>query len=109
VPGLTFDGTSAFYAQVIDSTGLPVSPTPIGWPLTSTASQPVSVTSFGWGGAVPDGGALRNGAGFVFVLVGNPAATSLYVSPVDGGPADGADSGVLNGHYPHFLAFPVAN
>ncbi len=101
VPGLAYDGTTAFFAQ-ITADGGPLAPTPLGWPLPA-------VQALSWPGAVPDAGVLRDGAGFVFVLVGNPAVTAFYVNPVDGGPAAADAGGVFNGHAPHVLAFPVAN
>jgi hypothetical protein len=101
VPGLAYDGTTAFFAQ-ITADACPVAPTPLGWSLPA-------VQALSWPGAVPDAGVLREGAGFVFVLVGNPAVTAVYVNPADGGPAGVDGGGVFNGHAPHVLAFPVAN
>ena len=101
VTGLAFDGTTAFGAEVVGSSGI-VPPTPFGWPLPA-------VQGLTWPGGAPDAGVLRDGAGFVFVLVGNPASAAMYVNPADGGPWAADAGGVLNGHYPHFLAFPVVN
>ncbi len=83
VPGVTFDGAISFYAQITGADGGAVAPTPQSWPLPA-------VQAMSWPGAVPDAGVLRDGAGFAFVLVGNPAVTS-------------------GGHAAHVLAFPVAN
>ena len=101
VPGLAFDGTTSFFAQ-ITADGGPVAPTPLVWSLPA-------VQALSWPGIVPDAGVLRDGAGFVFVLVGNPAVTAVYVNPADGGPQAADAGGVFNGHAPHVLAFPVAN
>jgi hypothetical protein len=101
VPGLALDGSTAFFAQ-ITAAGGPIAPTPLGWPLPA-------VQALSWPAAVPEAGVLRDGAGFVFVLVGNPAVTAVYVNPIDGGPAGVDAGGVFNGHAPHVLAFPVAN
>ncbi len=101
VPGLAFGGTTAFFAQ-ITADGGPAAPTPLAWSLPA-------VQALSWPGAVPDAGVLRDGAGFVFVLVGNPAVTAIYVNPADGGPEAADAGGVFNGHAPHVLAFPVAN
>jgi hypothetical protein len=67
VAGLTFDGASSFVAQITGVDGGAVAPTPRSWTLPS-------VQAASWPGAVPEAGVLRDGAGFVFVLVGNPAA-----------------------------------
>jgi hypothetical protein len=83
VPGVTFDGTTAFLAQLDASSGDASAPT-VDVPLPA-------VQAASWPGAVPEAGVLRDGAGFVFVLVGNPHV-------VDGGALA-----------PHVLAFPVAN
>jgi hypothetical protein len=88
IAGLALDGSTAFGAEVTGTTGTPVPPTPFG-------------------SALP--GALGTGAGFAFVLVGNPAESVVYISPIDGGPTSSDAGGVLNGHYPHFLAFPVGH
>lgn len=101
VPGALVPG-AAFYAQLTDPAGNAVPPSPVGALLPD-------VLAFTWPSGVPDAGVLRAGAGFVFVLVGNPAVTPGLVNPADGG-AVGADAGgVPNGHAPHFLALPVAN
>lgn len=100
VPGVAYGGSAAFFAQ-ITAAGGPVAPTPLGWPLPA-------VQALSWPGTVPDAGVLRDGAGFVFVLVGNPAV-ALYVNPDDGGPEAVDAGGVLNGHAAHVLAFPVAS
>jgi hypothetical protein len=84
VPGLTFDGTSSFFAQITGADGGPVAPTPLSWTLPAVQAP-------AWPGAVPEAGVLRDGAGFVFVLVGNPLA-----------PAG-------SGHTAQALAFPVGN
>ena len=83
VAGLTFDGTSSFVAQITGVDGGAVAPTPLSWTLPS-------VQAASWPGAAPDAGVLRDGAGFVFVLVGNPAA----------------DAGA--GHAARVLALPVS-
>ncbi len=83
VQGIAFDGTASFYAQITGADGGAVAPTPQSWPLPA-------VQAMSWTGGVPDAGVLRDGAGFVFVLLGNPAVAS-------------------GGHAAHVLAFPVAN
>jgi hypothetical protein len=90
VPGVAFDGTASFYAQITGADGGAVAPTPLGWPLPA-------VQAMSWPGAAPDAGVLRDGAGFVFVLVGNPAPATPDAGVTDGG------------HAAHVLAFPVSN
>jgi hypothetical protein len=83
VAGLTFDGTSSFFVRFTASSGdAAVSSLDVPLPAVQAAT---------WPGAVPEAGVLRDGAGFVFVLVGNPTV-------VDGGALA-----------PHVLALPVAN
>lgn len=102
--GLAYGGSTAFVAQVTSAADAAVLPTPRVWPLPA-------VQALSWPGAVPDeAGVLRDGAGFVFVLLGNPAVSGWYVNPTDGGPSSGPDAGgVFNGHAPHVLALPVAH
>ena len=66
--------------------------TAFGVEVTSATGAAVPPTPFG----LPLPAGLSPGTGFAFVLVGNPA------SSIDEG-------GVLEGHSPHVLAFPVAN
>ena len=102
VAGLALDAATAFGAEVVGgSSGTALPPTPFAWSLPA-------VQGLTWPGGAPDAGVLRGGAGFVFVLVGNPTAAVMYVNPDDGGPGSAEAGGVVNGHYPHFLAFPTA-
>lgn len=106
VSGVTYDGKSAFVAQALTADGGTIAVRTL-WPLVPTASQPLSIQTLTWGANTPNGAALANGGGFVFVLVGNPAETNPTVDPVDGGPAAPGAGGVFNGRFPHILAFPT--
>jgi hypothetical protein len=90
VGGLAFDGTTSFFATVAGPDGA-VPPTPLTWTLPA-------VQAASWPGAVPEAGVLRDGAGFVFVLLGNPAVAAAS----DAGPEGGAP-----GRPPRLLALPV--
>jgi hypothetical protein len=98
--GVALDGAAAFGVELVATSGTLVPPSPFAWSLPQ-------VQSTTWPAGTPEGGNVGPGAGFVFVLVGNPATPSPYVDPVDGGPSAVDAGGVLNGHYPHFLALPV--
>jgi hypothetical protein len=100
VTGIAVDGSTGFGVGMVTAEGGVAPPSPFVWPLPA-------VQSTTWPSGPPDGAALAPGAGFVFILVGNPAALAPYVDPVDGGPRPPDAGGVLNGHYPHFLALPA--
>jgi hypothetical protein len=96
VPGLTFDGTTAFTAAALGAdggtTGLGVS---LPLPTIQALSYPGASTA-----------EFANGVGYVFVLVGDPnPALPAFIGP-DGGPS-APDAGVFNTQVAHFLAFPV--
>lgn len=94
VSGVTFDGTSGFFAQAIAADAGTVG-RPVAYPL------PV-IQQLSWGQAgPPDGAALANGQGFTFVLVGDPLQPAFLDDA--GNPAD---SGTFNTRFIHFLAFP---
>lgn len=99
VTGVPVDGSAGFGVELVTADGGVAPPSPFVWSLPA-------VQSATWPSGTPDGAAIAPGAGFVFVLVGNPAATA-YVDAVDGGPSTLDAGGVLNGHYPHFLALPT--
>ena len=88
VSGLTFDGTSGAFAAVVTSPTDVVAKLPLPFPI---------VDELTYGQTVPDGGAIQNGKGFVFVLVGDPTQSLT------------TDGGGPNLHAAHFLAFPTAN
>lgn len=99
--GVTFDGTTAFGATLLGGDAGDPSQSPLAMLLPA-------VQAASWSGGAPEAGVLRDGAGFVFVLVGDPGASSPWVDPYDGGPSKGPDAGgIPNGHLAHFLAFPV--
>jgi hypothetical protein len=95
VSGVTFDGTTSLLAQVANSADSAVTFT-AAWPL------PI-IPTLDWPATPPDAGALRDGAGFVFVLLGDPNAPP-YVGP-DGGASQGPDAGgAPNARAPRVLA-----
>jgi len=100
VQGVTFDGTTPFFAEGIVST-MPQIGTYFPLPLPA-------VQSLSWPSGVPTGAALANGQGYVFILVGstNPAVPT-YIDPLDGGASTPDGGGTFNGHKAHFLAFPT--
>jgi hypothetical protein len=98
--GLTFDGTTALAAAVARSFSDIVYEAPMPFPV-------IEQLTYGAAGA-PDGGALQNGKGFVFVLVGDPQLP-FFTNPQDGGPLAADAGGQFNLHAPHILAFPTSN
>jgi hypothetical protein len=82
--GITYDGTTSFFAQVTGAAGDAGATTSLTWTLPA-------VQGFSWPDAAPASGVLRDGAGFAFVLVGNPAAA------------------LGTGHGARVLALPVGN
>jgi hypothetical protein len=104
VTGVTYDGTSDFFAVALGPDGgvldLGGQPGVAALPLTT-------IQQLTYGPVTPDGGALRNGAGFVFMLLGNPTEPA-FVNDA-GAPAAPDAGGRFNGYTAHFLAFPVAN
>jgi hypothetical protein len=99
VSGVTFDGTSGFFVNSVTADGgpafiLPGVPLNVALPLPGI--QALSVPS-------ADAGIFANGAGYVFILVGDPTAPSFV--GVDGG-ASTADAGEFNLFSAHILGFP---
>ncbi len=100
VSGVTFDGTSGFFVNSVTVDGgpafiLPGVPLNVALPLP--AIQALSVPS-------ADAGIFANGAGYVFILVGDPTEPSFV--GVDGG-ASTADAGQFNLFSAHILGFPA--
>ncbi len=85
VSGVTFDGTSGFFANIITVDG---GATPFNVALPLPNVQQISAPS-------ADGGYFANGAGYVFVLVGDPGQSQL------------TDAGQFNVLSPHILGFPT--
>ncbi len=115
VSGLTFDGTSAFATAVIDG----LDPAPVDGIAMASGLPQIQRLTYG-SQTPPAGGALANGASFVFVLVGNPTLPPLIaadggaaVTPDGGAPAacltDPANPCHFNMRSAHFLAFPTHN
>jgi hypothetical protein len=100
--GVAFDGTTTFYAAIVnigDAGPQAVFQTGGSLPEIQQITYPLGV---------PEAGVLRNGEGFVFVLVGDPM-TNPYVTE-DGGPSlTPVDGGQFNLEYAHVLAFPTSN
>jgi hypothetical protein len=95
VSGLTFDGTSGFAVTAIGSDG---GLTPVKLPMPLPAIQALSAPGLATS-------LFANGAGYVFVLVGDPGATAQFIG-ADGG-ATTADAGTFNLLSAHILAFPT--
>jgi hypothetical protein len=94
--GVQFDGTSGFFVLPVDDAGTPVQKGP-EFPLPF-------IEQVSWPSGVPDGGAFQNGAGFVFVLLGNPAFPTIVPPAADAGP--GAQS-TFDPRGVHILGFPT--
>jgi hypothetical protein len=94
--GVQYDGTSGFFVLPVDDAGTPVQRGP-QFPLPF-------IDQVSWPSGVPDGGAFQNGAGFVFVLLGNPAFPTIVPPPADAGP--GAES-TFDPRGVHILGFPT--
>lgn len=87
VSGVTFDGTSGFFANVIAADG---GATPFQVPVPLPSIQQISAPSL-----AADAGYFANGVGYVFILVGDPGQPQL------------TDAGTYNPSSPHILAFPT--
>jgi hypothetical protein len=85
VSGVTFDGTSGFFANIVTVDGGPSS---YNVPLPLPSIQQISAPN-------ADGGYFANGAGYIFVLVGDPGQAQL------------TDAGQFNVLSPHILGFPT--
>ena len=85
VSGVTFDGTSGFFANVVTADG---GPTAYNVPVPLPSIQQISAPGL-------DGGYFANGVGYVFVLVGDPGQAQL------------TDAGQFNVLSPHILGFPT--
>ncbi len=85
VSGVTFDGTSGFFANIVTVDGGPSS---YNVPLPLPSIQQISSPN-------ADGGYFANGAGYVFILVGDPGQAQL------------TDAGQFNVLSPHILGFPT--
>ncbi len=88
--GVTFDGGSSFFVSSIGADG--------GGTQVSTAIPLPSIQAISAPNAT--GSIFANGAGYVFVLVGNPTQPSFTVP-------DGGDAGVFNLLSAHVLGFPT--
>ena len=90
VSGVAFDGTSGFFANAVTSDG---GATPFQLPIPLPLIQQISAPS------VPlDAGYFSNGAGYVFVLVGDPnPAVPTFLD----------DAGTFNVQKAHLIAFPT--
>jgi hypothetical protein len=89
VSGIPFNGAAGFFANVVAADGGPTKDFNAAVPLT--AIQQISAPS------VPlDAGYFANGAGYVFILVGDPGQTNQFT-----------DAGQFNVLFPHILAFPT--
>ncbi len=97
--GLTFDGTTGAFAAI------GTSPTNVDFELA--LPFPI-IEGLTYGASIPDGGAIQNGKGFVFVLVGDPTQP-LTINPVDGGPEALDAGGSVNLEAAHLLVFPTSN
>jgi hypothetical protein len=87
VSGVTFDGTSGFFANIITADG---GATPFNAPVPLPSIQQVSAPS------IPlDAGYFANGAGYIFVLVGDPLQPQL------------TDAGQFNVRSAHILGYPT--
>jgi hypothetical protein len=85
VSGVTFDGKSGFFANVVTPDG---GPTGYNVPVPLPSIQQISAPGL-------DGGYFANGVGYVFVLVGDPGQAQL------------TDAGQFNTLSPHILGFPT--
>jgi hypothetical protein len=85
VSGVTFDGTSGFFANIVTIDG---GPTPYNVPVPLPNIRAVSAPN-------ADAGYFANGTGYVFVLVGDPGQAQL------------TDAGQFNVLSPHILGFPT--
>jgi len=122
VAGITFDGNSGFFAQGLAGGTTPIMGPPntvdggacvVGQTCASPWLMPLPTINELTQGLEPDGGMppneFANGAGYVFVLVGSPAAPP-YVDFTTGQPCNplsGSPTCVFNGQFTHFLAFPT--
>ena len=116
VPGVTVDGGSGFFAEGIAADGGAVLIPPGCIPGTTGATGCVSplllplpiINELTIGSTTPN--IFANGAGYVFVLVGDPTAPT-YVSATTGQTCADPTTPpcTFNTKFPHFLAFPTAN
>jgi hypothetical protein len=120
ISGLTFDGGSGFYAAGWNgSAPIFAPPTEDGGQCTPGSQNPLEACVSPWFMSLPDINALsvgptapnefQNGAGYVFLLVGSPAAPS-YIDYTTGNPCDPTAGGatcIFNTDFIHFLAFPT--
>jgi hypothetical protein len=95
VSGLTFDGTSGFVVTGLSADG---GATPVKVPMPLPSIQALSAPGL----TTP---LFANGAGYVFVLVGDPGQTAQFIG-ADGG-ATTQDAGTFNFLSAHILAFPT--
>jgi hypothetical protein len=103
VPGVTFDGGSGFFAEALSSAGSPIldcaSPMLLGLPEIAALTSGNTST-----------GPFATGAGYAFVLVGDPTAPpGPYVDTTSGEACAPGSSPTcsFNGRFVHFLAFPT--
>jgi hypothetical protein len=96
VSGLTFDQGSGFFVSAVDTDG---GPTPVKAAVPFPAIQAITAPDL----QTP---LFANGAGYVFVLVGDPGL-STYVDPADGGPSAADAGGQFNLFSAHILGFPT--
>jgi hypothetical protein len=94
--GVRYDGTSGFFVLPVNDAGSPVQKGP-EFPLPF-------IEQVSWPSGVPEGGAFQNGAGFVFVLLGNPAFPTIVPPPADAGPGAGS---TFDPRGVHILGFPT--
>jgi hypothetical protein len=121
VPGVTFDGNSGFFATGLAGGTTPIQGPPeadgaactIGVDCASPWLMPLPVINELTQGLEADGGMppneFANGAGYVFILIGDPTAHP-YIDFTTGNacaPGPTAPTCIFNTGFTHFLAFPT--
>jgi hypothetical protein len=98
VPGLTFTGVGAS-GFVVTAFGADGGASPVSVPMPFPSIQAISAPAL----TTPE---FANGAGYIFVLVGDPNPALPTFIGADGG-ATTPDGGVFNTQTAHILGFPV--